>query len=257
MPRPLIKSSDIALNGTKRHPAMFRIGTSGYHYNHWRGVFYPEDLPKARWFSHYARNFDTVEINNTFYHLPSASTFDLWKEQAPAGFCYSVKFNRYGSHFMRLKKPRPTISKFLARAKRLGKSLGPILVQLPPHWSVNDARLESFLRAAPRSVRWALEFRHPSWLCQEVFTILQRYQAALCIHDIIANHPRLLTAPWTYLRYHGDHYAGSYSRQKLVAEAKWIRRQLAGGADVFAYFNNDVQGHAIRNAADLKRYVLR
>ena len=238
-----------------RHYGTFRIGTSGFHYNHWKSVFYPEDLPKTQWLSYYAKHFDTVELNNTFYRLPSASAFDAWKEQAPKDFCYALKFSRYGSHLVRLKKPRSTIGKFLAVAKRLAKFLGPVLVQLPPHWSVNISRLETFLAAAPRSVRWAVEFHDPSWLCPEVFTILQRHHAALCIHDMIEDHPRVLTAPWTYLRYHGDHYAGSYSRQKLAAEAKWIDQQLATGKNVFAYFNNDAQGYAVRNAADLKRYV--
>jgi uncharacterized protein YecE (DUF72 family) len=110
-----------------RHYGTFRIGTSGFHYNHWKSVFYPEDLPKTQWLSYYAKHFDTVELNNTFYRLPSASTFDAWKEQAPENFCYALKFNRYGSHLLRLKRPRPTIGKFLGVAKRLGEFLGACL----------------------------------------------------------------------------------------------------------------------------------
>jgi uncharacterized protein YecE (DUF72 family) len=235
----------------------FRVGTSGFHYEHWKGVFYPEDLPKSRWFSHYVRNFDTVELNNTFYRLPSASTFDAWKKQAPKNFCYALKFNRYGSHLLRLKRPRPTIGKFLGVAKRLGKFLGPVLVQLPPRWNVNIPRLESFLAAAPRAVRWAVEFRDSRWLCPEVFAILERHRAALCIHDMIEDHPRTVTATWTYLRYHGEHYGGSYTPQRLAADARWIRNQLASGKDVYVYFNNDAQGYAVQNAADLKRQVTR
>jgi uncharacterized protein YecE (DUF72 family) len=232
-----------------------RIGTSGYHYDHWSGPFYPEDLPKTEWFPYYAKHFDTVEINNTFYRLPSASVFDGWKNQAPSGFCYAVKFSRYGSHITRLKKPRATIGKFLTRAKRLGNVLGPILVQLPPKWKANPARLATFLQAAPKDFRWSVEFRDPSWLCEEVYDILKVHGAALCIHDMIENHPRLLTAGWTYLRFHGDRYAGSYSAQKLSAEARWIKQQLGDGKDVFAYFNNDAQGYAVQNAADLKRHL--
>ena len=107
------------------------------------------------------------------------------------------------------------------------------------------------------ALRWAVEFRNPSWLCDEVYNVLERYKAAFCVHDMIKNHPRILTADWTYLRYHGERYSGSYSRQKLAAEAEWIRRRLATGKDVFAYFNNDAQGFAVSNAADLSRYVLR
>jgi uncharacterized protein YecE (DUF72 family) len=156
---------------------------------------------------------------------------------------------------MRLKNPRATIGNFLKMAQRLEEFLGPILVQLPPRWHVDVKRLHSFLAAAPGALRWAVEFRDPSWLCDDVYAILERHHAALCIHDMIKNHPRVLTADWTYLRYHGDHYSGSYSHQKLSAEAEWIRRQLATGKDVFAYFNNDAQGYAIRNATDLKRYL--
>jgi uncharacterized protein YecE (DUF72 family) len=240
-----------------RDRGTFRVGTSGFHYEHWKGVFYPEDLPKSRWFSHYVRNFDTVELNNTFYRLPSASTFDAWKKQAPKNFCYALKFNRYGSHLLRLNKPRPTIGKFLSVAKRLGEFLGPVLVQLPPRWNINLPRLETFLAAAPRAVRWAVEFRDSRWLCPEVFAILERHRAALCIHDMIEDHPRTVTATWTYLRYHGEHYGGSYTPQRLAADARWIRNQLASGKDVYVYFNNDAQGYAVRNAADLKRRLTR
>lgn len=232
-----------------------RIGASGFHYKHWRRIFYPKNLSSKKWFHHYAEHFDTVELNNTFYRLPRPEIFALWRRQAPPGFIYAVKFNRYGSHWMRLKNPGSTIGNFLQAAGKLGQSLGPILVQLPPHWKVDAARLENFLHAAPRTRRWALEFRDRSWLCDDVYEILQRYKAALCIHDMIPDHPRILTADWTYLRFHGERYGGSYSRQKLQGEARWMRRQLASGRDVFAYFNNDAQGFAVQNGLDLKRYV--
>jgi uncharacterized protein YecE (DUF72 family) len=238
-----------------RNSGKLRIGTSGFHYKHWRGIFYPDGLATSRWFSYYAQRFDTVEINNTFYPLPSAAAFDGWKKQAPPGFLYALKFNRYGSHWMRLKNARSTIGNFFNVAKRLKESLGPILVQLPPRWNADPQRLEDFLTTAPRSLRWAVEFRDPSWLCDEIYRILERHQSALCIHDMIQDHPRVMTAGWTYLRFHGNHYAGTYSPQKLSAEAKWIKQQLARGLDVFAYFNNDAQGVAVENAAELKSYV--
>jgi len=234
----------------------FRVGTSGYQYDHWKGLFYPEQLPKRDWFAHYARYFDTVEINNTFYGLPSAETFDAWRKHAPPGFCYVLKFSRYGSHVKRLKEARSTIKTFLTAARRLKKCLGPILVQLPPNWNVNTRRLQDFLKAAPRSVRWAFEFRDATWLCEEVFMILQSHNAALCIHDMISDHPRRITADWIYLRFHGNHYTGSYTTQALKTQAQWIMQQLSDGKDVFAYFNNDAEGYAVRNAADLKQYVL-
>jgi uncharacterized protein YecE (DUF72 family) len=232
-----------------------RIGTSGWHYDHWKGVFYPEELPKTEWFSHYAQQFDTVEINNTFYRLPEATTFDAWRKQAPKGFCYALKFSRYGSHIVRLKKPRGTIGKFLKRADRLGEFLGPILVQLPPNWKADPQRLAAFLKAASKNYRWAVEFRDRRWLCEAVFAILKEHNCALCIHDMLDDHTRLVTADWVYLRFHGTHYSGCYSSEKLKGEARWIKQQLAAGKDVFAYFNNDAQGYAVKNAAELRDYV--
>ena len=234
---------------------LFRVGTSGYQYNHWRGIFYPNDLPVKSWFAYYAERFDSVEINNTFYGLPSAETFDKWRKQAPAEFCYALKFSRYGSHLKRLKEPRATITTFLQHARRLRHALGPILVQLPPNWDLNIERLHGFLKNTSRSLRWAFEFRDRRWLCEEVYSILQRHNAALCIHDMIEDHPRLITADWTYVRFHGDHYSGSYSQHSLQQHAQWIKQQLAEGKDVYAYFNNDAQGHAIHNAVELKHYV--
>jgi uncharacterized protein YecE (DUF72 family) len=156
---------------------------------------------------------------------------------------------------MRLKEPRSTLGNFLTVAKRLKQTLGPILIQLPPRWTVNVERLDKFLAAAPRRLRFAVEFRDERWLRPDVFKVLERRHAALCIHDMIKNHPRELTAEWTYLRYHGDHYSGSYPEQHLASEAEWINRQLAAGLDVFGYFNNDSLGYAVQNAIDLKSKI--
>lgn len=232
-----------------------RIGTSGYQYDHWRGVFYPEGLPKTRWFERYAEEFDTVEINNTFYSLPKEKTFDHWREQTPEGFVYSLKFSRYGTHIKRLKEPQDTIGAFLERAERLRGFLGPILVQLPPRWNINLDRLEGFLQAAPRSHRWAFEFRDESWLVPETFDLLRARGAALCLHDMIEDHPVETTADWVYLRYHGDHYAGRYSPQALTAQARRIKEWLGRGMDVCAYFNNDAEGNAVVNARQLREYA--
>jgi len=238
-----------------RKAGRFRIGTSGYQYPHWKGRFYPDDLPKKRWFEHYAREFDTVEINNTFYNLPKPETFRHWREAAPGGFEYALKFSRYGSHIKRLKDPAEPIGRFLEVADELGPSLGPILVQLPPKWQANAERLEGFLAAAPAGYRWAFEFRDESWLDEPVYAVLERHDAALCIHDMIERHPRRLTTDWTYLRFHGEHYAGSYSSQFLAAEAERIAALLRDGVDVHAFFNNDEDGHAPDNAQTLGRLV--
>ena len=232
-----------------------RIGTSGYQYDDWRDRFYPKGLPKSRWFAYYAQYFGAVELNATFYRLPEAATFERWRDAAPKGFCYALKFSRYATHMKRLKDAPDTIGLFVERARLLGPKLGPILVQLPPRWKVNPTRLAAFLEAAPKSLRWAVEFRDRSWLCEDIYALLRQHDAALCIHDLIERHPRVRTASWVYLRFHGDAYAGSYSPQALSAVARRVRSHLGEGHDVYAFFNNDIGGHAVRNAADLDRYV--
>jgi uncharacterized protein YecE (DUF72 family) len=236
-----------------------RVGTSGYQYDHWRGRLYPHDAPKSHWFDIYAEHFDSVEINNTFYHLPSESTFDSWREQAPPGFRFALKYSRYGSHLKHLKDPQQHVGLFVERAERLGARLGPTLVQLPTGWKLDLARLEDFLSALPRRLRWAVEVRHASWLCDPVYAALHRHGAALCIHDLLDNHPHELTADWTYLRFHGPEnrrkYAGNYPHQALSATAQRICGWLSEGHDVYAYFNNDEKGYAVENALDLRRFV--
>lgn len=232
-----------------------RIGTSGYQYGHWRGDLYPEDLARSEWLPYYASRFDTVEINNTFYRLPNAATVDRWGAAVGEDFCFALKFSRYGSHLKHLGDPEDTIASFLEIAERLGDALGPILVQLPPRWGPDPERLAAFLGAAPPRRRWAVEFRDRRWLCEPVFRILRDHGAALCIHDKIEDHPRELTADWLYLRFHGDNYQGDYTHQHLAAEARRIAGYLERGLDVYTYFNNDLGGHAVHNAADLRRYV--
>ncbi len=236
-----------------------RVGTSGYQYDHWRGRFYPEGVPKTGWFDVYAEQFDAVEINNTFYNLPAAETFDQWREQTPPGFRYALKYSRYGSHLKHLKDPDQHVEPFVERAERLGAYLGPILVQLPPAWRVDTARLGDFLAALPQRLRWVLEVRHASWLCDDVYAALREHGVALCLHDLLPDHPHERTADWTYLRFHGPNqdnkYAGRYSPQALTAIARRIETWLCDGCDVYAYFNNDENAYAVDNARDLRRYV--
>lgn len=232
-----------------------RIGTSGYQYDHWKGVFYPKDLPKKQWFEHYTGIFDSVEINNTFYNLPAGKTFDAWRESAPESFLYALKFSRFATHIKKLKDAEDPIGKFLAKAEKLGPALGPILVQLPGKWKANPDRLADFLDKAPDEHRWTVELRDESWFCDEIYQVLEHYDAALCMHDMVEDHPERLTADWTYIRYHGEHYTGSYSDEYLRSQAERIRGYLDDGLDVYAYFNNDEAGHAVNNAMDLRDYV--
>lgn len=244
------------MGASDRRQPECRIGTSGYQYDHWRGLLYPDDLPKKDWFDRYAQTFDTVEINNTFYRLPGPETFEAWRDAAPPGFRYALKFSRFATHMKKLKDPAEPVARFLDRADRLKAYLGPILVQLPPRWKVNRDRLATFLDALPRRHRWAVEFREPTWLSEPVYDLLREHDAALCIHDMLPDHPRVLTADWVYLRFHGgDAGGGNYSEAALADAARRVRGHLDAGRDVYAYYNNDVHGHAVRNALNLRHRV--
>jgi uncharacterized protein YecE (DUF72 family) len=237
--------------------AQARIGCSGWSYKDWRGVVYPATAPARTWFSHYAERFDTVEINNTFYRLPAETTVEGWAAQAPPDFCYAVKVGQFGSHRMKLRDAASWLPRHLERVERLGTHLGPNLLQLPPRWTRNVQRLEEFLAAAPRSIRWAVEMREPSWLHDDVFDALARHGAALCLHDLLADHPWELTTDWTYVRFHGpraldDKYRGRYGPARLTPVAERMQRWLDDGVDVYGYFNNDYEGHAVTDAEWLR-----
>src|SRR5437764_11172520 len=160
---------------------MITIGTSGWVYPHWKGLFYPRDLPSKEWFAYYAARFPTVEINNSFYRLPFEQTFRNWRAQAPPGFCYAVKASRYITHLKRLKDPKEPVHLFWSRAKLLGGRLGPVLFQLPPRFPADPARLEALLRALPIDMRAAFEFRDPSWGTGEVLGLLDKNGAAFVL----------------------------------------------------------------------------
>lgn len=234
-----------------------RIGTSGWVYPHWRGIFYPQELRQRDWFAYYAQQFDTVEINNSFYRLPSADAFDAWRAQAPTGFLYAVKASRYITHMKKLKDPEEPLKTFFDRAVRLGETLGPVLYQLPPNWQVNLSRFEYFLAALPKENTHVVEFRDASWLVEDVFRLMERYRVAHCIHDM---HPLQVpirhTAPLAYVRFHGDiHHAGNYPRATLKTWAKRIADWQRAKMDVFVYFNNDIGGYALENATMLRRLL--
>jgi uncharacterized protein YecE (DUF72 family) len=164
---------------------------------------YPVDLPTKDWFTAYTELFDTVELNTTFYRLPRPETVETWRERAPAGFLYAVKVGQFGSHRMKLRDAARWLPNHLDRVERLGPTLGPNLVQLPPHWKRNTDRLDQFLTVAPSHLRWAVELRDPSWIHDDVFAVLARHDAALVLHDLLPDQPWERTASWTYLRFHG------------------------------------------------------
>lgn len=230
-----------------------RIGCSGWVYKDWRGVVYPAAARQRDWFGYYASEFDTVEINNTFYRLPTPAAVEGWAAQAPPGFVYAVKLGAFGSHRMKLRDASSWLPNHLDRVRRLGASLGPTLVQLPPRWKRNVERLDEFLEVAPKDLRWAVELREPSWLHEDVFAVLERHGAALCIHDLLADHPWRLTTDWTFVRFHGpralsEPYHGRYGGRRLWRSAQRLTEWRASGVDVYAYFNNDFEGHAVADA---------
>jgi uncharacterized protein YecE (DUF72 family) len=215
-------------------------------------------LPTKDWFAAYAERFDTVELNTTFYRLPRPTTVDTWRERAPAGFVYAVKVGQFGSHRMKLRDPSRWLANHLDRVTRLGDLLGPNLVQLPPNWRRNTARLDEFLAAAPSSMRWAVELREQSWLHDDVYAVLAQHGAALCVHDLLADHPWERTADWGYVRFHGPDarrhpYHGRYGPRRLRDATSRIEGWIDDGHDVYAYFNNDYLGAAVEDATWLAR----
>jgi uncharacterized protein YecE (DUF72 family) len=235
--------------------AKYYIGTSGWVYPHWRGAFYPHDLPQTKWLGFYAQHFDTVELNNTFYHLPKEKTFDNWHTKAPESFRYAVKASRFITHIKKLNDVGEPLQSFLDRACRLKEKLGPILYQLPPSMHRNDERLEGFLSLLPQGINHTIEFRHESWLDDKVFDILRRYKTGLCVFDMPGFQcPLIATASFAYIRFHGSSglYSSCYSDDEMES---WAGRiiDVAKKLDVvYIYFNNDAEGFAIRNAQTLR-----
>jgi uncharacterized protein YecE (DUF72 family) len=208
----------------------------------------------SRWFDHYASKFDTVEINNTFYRLPDAAVFRSWRERAPAGFIFAVKASRFLTHMKKLKDPEAPLDLFFSRARELGRTLGPVLYQLPPRWPVNLERFETFLRALPRRRLSVVEFREPTWYADAVYALLEKYRVALCLHDMHGSSSgQLDVGPFIYVRFHGtERYSGSYSDDRLERWAAWLTDRQRSAKAVYAYFNNDVGGHAPRDATRLR-----
>jgi len=236
------------------HKQQLRVGCSGWQYKHWRGDFYPSDLPPSRWFGHYTLSFDTVEINNSFYRLPEASTFAKWREQAPPRFLYAVKASRFLTHMKKLKDPEDPLCRFFENVRVLGPKLGPVLYQLPPHWPLNLERFEHFLSVLPPGYRHTVEFREPSWYDDRIYALMRRYKVALCLHDMQGSATdKTIVGPFIYVRFHGwTKYAGRYEDERLDEWADWLAARIVDELDVFAYFNNDVGGHAPRDAVRLR-----
>jgi len=238
--------------------APFHIGTSGWHYNHWKGPFYPENLDSADFLKYYCQKFQSVEINNSFYKLPERETLRAWKNAVPPNFIFAVKGSRYITHMKKLKDPEQSLARFMERIVTLEEKLGPILFQLPPRWPFNPQRLQAFLAALPQEYRYALEFRDPSWTNSRTFKILTDYHVAFCIYEFAGYlSPRMVTADFVYIRLHGPEgpYQGSYDHRTLAGWAEAIRTWAAQGKEVFCYFDNDEAGYAALNALELQEML--
>ena len=238
----------------------WHIGTSGWSYDHWNGVLYPPGLPARDRLAHYAARFGTVELNASFYRWPREASFVSWHRRLPEGFLLSVKAPRGLTHGKKLYAPEVWAERITRCWHELGATRGILLVQLPPDFARDDARLEYFLAALPPWINVSVEFRHPSWECEDVYALLERHGAAYCIMSGAGLACVLrATAPFVYVRLHGpDHrhlYAGSYSDADLHWWADRIREWEAGGRDVFVYFNNDGDGNAVRNASTLRQFL--
>jgi len=239
--------------------AKYFIGTSGWHYEHWRGTFYPEMLPKPKWLEFYAAKFQTVELNNTFYRLPSEEAVAVWKDSTPTGFVFAAKASRYITHVKRFRNVTDSVGTFLERLRILGEKLGPVLYQTPPNMYRDDTLLASFLATLPRGQRSVFEFRHESWLNQKVFGVLREHGAGFCVFDMPDIHcPVVATSDFAYIRFHGSAgmYSSSYSDGALSAWARKIAGLASAVEQVYVYFNNDVAGYALDNARTLRGYLV-
>lgn len=241
------------------------IGASGWNYAHWRERFYPKGLPQRLWLDHYAKHFETLEVNGSFYKIPKVESVREWSEETPGRFRFALKLWRGITHFKKLKDCREKLESFFEVAGHLPTpQRGPVLVQLPKNQGPDPEKLDAFLRdlkavTAPSRWKVAVEFRHPEWLNDETYDVLNRQRAGLCLHDMQdqapVNEPN--DASFVYVRRHGPRgdYAGSYSSASLKRDAEHIREWSEAGRQVFVYFNNDGKAAAVKNGQELKRLL--
>ena len=230
------------------------VGTSGWQYRDWRYAFYPEGVPQARWLEHYSERFRTVEVNNAFYRLPEASTFRRWAERTPPDFSVAVKASRYLTHVKRLKEPAEPVARFVDRARHLGDKLGPVLVQLPPNLPLDLQALGQTLGHFPPEWRIAVELRHESWFVEETFELLASFDSAFCLADSRKlRTPVRRTATWGYVRFHEGRATPSpcYGERALTTWARTLADLYGPECDVYAFFNNDPRGCAVRDTRRL------
>ena len=234
------------------------IGTSGWHYKHWVGTFYPAKTPASKMLAYYFERFDTVELNNTFYRLPKESALENWRESTPPGFHFAAKGSRFITHMKKLKDPEPAIARYFEAIDVLREKLGPILFQLPPHWEADAERFEFFLQALPKYHSYTFEFRNPTWDVPRIYELLAQHRAGYCIFDLAGyQSPLHISTDLVYVRLHGpgSKYQGSYTDEALETWAARIREWHGQQRSVYVYFDNDQAGYAAFNALTLKKLV--
>lgn len=235
------------------------IGTSGWSYRDWVGPFYPKGLPASKWFAHYCEHYPTVELNVTFYRIPTPKAVENWALTSPPGFLFAAKLNREITHVHKFHNVQDALARYFDVLSLLGPKLGVVLIQLPPSFHYHADRVREFLdllRPRQRPWRTAIECRHPSWFTPEVFALLSEHQISLCIADAGGPFPahEVQTAPFVYVRFHGPaaRYASKYSPEEMAVASQKIRQWLEQGLDVYVYFNNDTHGYALQNANELR-----
>jgi uncharacterized protein YecE (DUF72 family) len=242
------------MSGKKKSLPTCHIGTSGWSYEHWKETFYPEGLKAVEWLNYYAKIFSTVEINTTFYHTPRHKTVQHWHDQVSKDFIFSMKMNRYITHRKKLNDSQESLEIFYKSIQHLKAKVGPILVQLPPSFKINEERLITFINLLDHQYRYTFEFRHESWFVDRVYEILKEHQMALCITDLNGKQsPEEITADYTYIRLHGPHHAyqGSYGPKRLKVWKEKIEKWLTD-CSVYCYFDNDEKSYATKDAQFLQ-----
>jgi len=243
------------------------IGTSGWVYSHWNGIFYPENLSSKEKLQYFARHFKTTEINYSFYHLPSPATYQKWYLQTPKDFLFAVKVSKTITHIKRLKNIEKDWQNFIKNTLFLKEKLGPLLFQFPPSFKLQKdtlERLEKLLELVfrfskkNRELKYAFEFRHPSWFTDQLYELLKKYKAALVIADS-PRYPKVekVTSDFVYIRMHGSKvlFSSKYSKTEIEELAKKIEDFSKNNLEVYCYFNNDAHGYAIENAKDLIKKI--
>lgn len=238
--------------------SLIHIGTSGWSYKHWAGRFYPEGIKKNKWLSHYSKEFDSVEINSSFYHLPGEKTFINWKKNTVKNFIFSVKACRYITHIKRLADCQEPLERLFNASKGLGEKLGIFLFQLPPNLKKDKSKLKNFLELLPENYRYAFEFRNKSWFTEEIYALLENSGCAV----VISSSPEFpyaekITTDICYIRMHGHDalYNSCYPEKELEKVAILIKKNLNKNIENYVYFNNDVKAYAIYNARVLIKMV--